>query len=148
MTGVDESAPVVARASVSVDAPLERVWATLSNIDEWPDWNPDVASAELHGPLEPGSEFTWKAGPGRIRSTLTRVDGPTDIAWTGRTMGIRAAHVYHLEEGDSGVTIQTEESWRGLLPRLLRPWMHKTLDRALRNGLDSAKRRCETEPHE
>jgi hypothetical protein len=132
---VDRSSPVVGRAEAEVAASPEAVWELVAGIDRWPSWNPDVRSAELQGPLAPGSTFRWKAGPGTIVSTLRHVDRPREIGWTGRTMGIEAVHVYRLEPADGGTRVVSEESWSGLPARLLRGRMAKTLERSLEAGL-------------
>jgi len=61
--------------------------------------------------------------PGTITSTFQAVDQPTELARTGRTMGIPAIHVYRLrpsEQRPGRTIVSTEESWGGLLARLLR----------------------------
>lgn len=136
---IDRAAPVVTHDEITIQAPIATVWDMLTDIDAWPEWNRDVRSARLHGPLEAGTEFTWKAGPGTIRSTLVAVDPPHGIAWHGRTMGITARHVYRLEDLEGGVRVTTEESWQGFLPKLLGRSMQRTLDESIRRGLESAR---------
>jgi hypothetical protein len=65
-------------------------------------------------PVSPGSVFSWKAGPGRIESTIPRVGPPRLIAWTGTTLGIKAIHFWHLEPRNGGTFVRTEESYRDL----------------------------------
>ena len=115
----------------------------LTAIDRWPSWNPAVKSMAMQGPLTPGSVFRWKAGPAKITSTIRRVEPPRLIAWTGKTLGIRAIHVYGLEPRDGGTFVQTEESYSGLVARLLRGSLQKTLDRALADGLGYLKEEAE-----
>lgn len=83
----DKEAPVCSREEVVVTAPPETVWDVISKIDEWPRWNADIKEARIEGDLAPRTSFTWKAGPGTIRSTLREVDRPHVLGWTGRTMG-------------------------------------------------------------
>lgn len=142
---IDESAPVITSQSIEMNAPIETVWATISQIEQWPDWNPEIREVEVGGPIAPGTSFRWKAGPGTIRSTLQTVDAPTEISWQGKTMGITALHVYRLRQAGEVVNLSTEESWRGLLPRLLRSMMQKYLDESIRLGLIAAKTRAEAE---
>ena len=87
---VDGGAPVVSSAEAEIDAPIEHVWSILTAFERWPAWNPDVKSASLDGPVVEGATFCWKAGPSTISSTIVNLDGPRLIAWTGRTLGIRA----------------------------------------------------------
>jgi hypothetical protein len=39
-----------------------------------------------------------ESGPGTITSTIREIDAPRRIAWTGKTFGINATHVYRLED--------------------------------------------------
>jgi hypothetical protein len=143
MTTVNESAPVIAATETEIAATLERVWELLANIERWPTWNPDVRSVSLSGPVAPGTVFRWKAGPSGITSTLHEVDPPRTLAWTGRTMGIRAGHVYRIEDRDGRTHVWTQESWEGFLPRLLRGRMHRMLQASLDTGLAHLKAAAE-----
>jgi hypothetical protein len=97
----------------------------------------------IDGDVAPGMEFRWKAGPGTVTSTLQRVEQPKLIAWTGRTFGINAIHFYWLEPRDGGTFVRTEESYEGLVARLLRGSLQKTLDRTLADGLRYLKEELE-----
>ena len=136
-------APVRSSSQIDVAAPPKVVWEVLTSFERWPQWNPDVKSMSFNGPLAPGSEFRWKAGPGTIVSTLERVEPPRAIAWRGRTMSIKAMHEWRLEPRDGGTHVETEESFSGLLARLFRGPLQKTLDKSLSDGLEHLKREAE-----
>ncbi len=138
-----KDAPVSATAKLEVGAPLETVWGVLTAIDDWPSWNPDVKSSALDGPVAPGSTFRWKAGPGTISSTIEHVERPRLIAWTGKTLGIKAIHIWRLEQHNGHTLVETEESYEGLVARLLRRPLQTTLDRALNAGLEHLKAEVE-----
>jgi uncharacterized protein YndB with AHSA1/START domain len=140
---IASDAPVVSAYEIGIDAPIDRVWEALTAIDRWPEWNPDVKSASFDGPVEKGSSFRWKAGPGTITSRLEHVDRPRVVAWSGRTLGIRAVHVWRLESRDGGTLARTEESYDGLVARLLRRSLQKTLDNALVDGAGYLKAEAE-----
>ena len=135
MPVVNDDAPVVSRADGEIDAPVEDVWRILTAIDEGPTWNPDVASVSIDGPVAEGATFRWKAGPGTITSAVTHVEPPRLIAWTGRTFGISAVHVWRLEERGGGTHVCTEESYDGLVARMLRRSLQKKLDSTLTDGV-------------
>jgi uncharacterized protein YndB with AHSA1/START domain len=132
---VDEQAPVIGSSEGLVAAPSEVVWDVLTDFEGWPGWNPDVKAMTVEGAVAEGTKFRWKAGPGTIRSRVERLDRPRLAGWTGKTLGIDAVHVWHLEPRDGGTFVRTEESFSGFLPRLLRGRMQKTLDAALETGL-------------
>ena len=98
---------------------------------------------DLQGGIAEGTQFRWKAGPGTITSTIRRVEAPRLIAWTGKTLGINAMHEYHLEPRDGKTFVRTEESYEGLVARLLRRSLQKTLDTALEEGLRHLKAEAE-----
>jgi uncharacterized protein YndB with AHSA1/START domain len=142
-TGINPDAPVVGASEIEIDAAPEAVWEVLTAFERWPSWNADVKSMTAPGAVAPGSVFRWKAGPGTITSTILRVERPRLIAWTGKTLGIDAIHFWHLEPQDGGTLVRTEESYDGLVARLLRRTLQKTLDRALADGLGYLKREVE-----
>jgi uncharacterized protein YndB with AHSA1/START domain len=143
MTEVNDQAPVVGASEIEIAAAPEVVWDVLTAIDGWPSWNPQVKSASLEGEIAEGSVFRWKAGPGTITSTLRRVEPPRLIAWTGKTLGIDAIHVYFLEPRGGNTFVRTKESYEGLVARLFRGPLQKTLDKALDEGLQHLKAEAE-----
>lgn len=140
---VNKQAPVVGASETEIAADPELVWEVLTAIDRWPSWNPQVKSMDLQGAVAEGSQFRWKAGPGTITSTIRRVDPPRLIALTGKTLGIDAIHEYRLEPRDGQTLVQTEESYEGLVARLFRGPLQKTLDSALEEGLGYLKAEAE-----
>jgi uncharacterized protein YndB with AHSA1/START domain len=143
---VNREAPVVAADEIEVAASRQAVWDVLTDLESWPRWNSDVKSMSIDGPLATGTVFRWKAGPGTITSTIQDVQPPTLITWTGTTFGIKARHVYRLEPRGDGTLIHTEESYQGLVARLLRGSLQKTLERGLSDGLRSLKAEAERRP--
>jgi hypothetical protein len=143
VTGIDEQAPVVGASEIEIAVAPEVVWEVLTEFERWPSWNPDVKSLSMPGPVAEGSEFRWKAGPGTITSTIWRVEPPRVIAWTGRTLGIRAIHFWWLEPRDGKTFVRTEESYDGSVARLFRRPLRKALHRALEDGLRYLKAEAE-----
>lgn len=69
--------------------------------------------------------------------------GPGVIAWTGRTMGIDAVHVWRLESKGAETAVTTEESFQGLLVRLFPGAFHRMLSGALDTVLRDLKAAAE-----
>ncbi len=136
-------APVRGASEIEITAPPEVVWDVLTSIERWPSWNPSVKSVAMQGDLAEGSTFRWKAGPGTITSTIQRIEAPRLIAWTGKTLGIDAIHVHTLEPQAGKTLVRTEESYEGLVARLFRGPLQKTLDSALDDGLRYLKAEAE-----
>jgi hypothetical protein len=140
---INAQAPVVGSSEIEIAVAPEAAWAVLTAIGEWPSWNPAITSVSFEGELDEGSEFRWKAGPGTIRSTIRDLDAPWRIAWTGTSLGIKAIHVHTLERSNGGTLVRTEESYDGLVARLFRGRLQKTLDGALQSGLQHLKAEAE-----
>jgi hypothetical protein len=140
---INENAPVIASGEIEVAANASIVWDLMSSIDRWPEWNPDIKSASLHGELAAGSRFIWKSGHMTIASTILRVQVPYNLAWTGMTIGIKAVHIWRLEKRGEGVLVKTEESWDGLFPRVLRGPMQRMLKSSIDSGLLHLKAEAE-----
>lgn len=137
---------VSARTAGRIAAPIDTVWAYLSDIDHWSDWNPAVRSAWLLGPARAGTEFHWSAAGLRIRSRLTRLLPPTRISWTGRAPGLRARHDWVLRPAGRETYVETEEMFEGFIPRLLPELSERMLRRGLDQGLDALRTVAEANP--
>lgn len=140
---IDLDAPVQGSAAVFISAPIDLVWRVQADPGAWPRWNPDVQRVDFPGPLTPGTEFRWKAGGVGIVSRLEAVDPPRELGWTGRSFGLRAAHVWRFHEVDGGTRVETEESFSGLPARLFRTTFQRLLASSLEKGLQALREECE-----
>jgi uncharacterized protein YndB with AHSA1/START domain len=136
---IDRTAPVTADGETFVSAPPETVWAVMADLTSWPTWNHDVTSMEFDGRLQPGTTFRWRSGSASLTSTLQVVDAPREIGWTGTSMGIKAVHVFEFQPMDGGTLARSAESFRGLIPSVLRTYSRKLLRRGIENVLASLK---------
>jgi uncharacterized protein YndB with AHSA1/START domain len=136
---IDRDAPATAEGELQIAAPPETVWAVMTDLSSWPTWNHDVKSMTFEGQLEPGSVFRWKSGSASLVSTLQSVDPPREIGWTGISMGIHAVHVFHFEPNDGGTRARSAESFRGLIPSVLKKYSRKVLQRGIGGILGSLK---------
>jgi hypothetical protein len=139
----DRGAPVFSEGRIEVSASPEALWDVLADFEKWPTWNPDVDSVTLNGPVAKGTIFRWNAGPTRLVSTLQRVDRPRALGWTGRTMGVRAIHLWRFEPRPGGAVASMEESFDGAVAKLLRRRLQKQLDETTAKGLQALKRAAE-----
>ena len=136
---VNRTASVIAEAETEIAAPRERVWARLVDVERWPEWNHEVKRVELEGGLQVGSVFRWKAGPGTITSTFQAVDPPRHVAWSGKTLSLKAVHTWTLDPTETGTKVLTAESFEGAAARLLRRMFQSMLQTELEKGLQALK---------
>jgi uncharacterized protein YndB with AHSA1/START domain len=140
---IDKNAPLKARKEVVIDAPFDKVWAVLTGIDRWPEWQPDVSSAKLEGDLAVGSIFRWKAKGTKIASVLQILEPKRRIGWTGRSIGMKAVHTWVLDPRGNGTRVVTEESLSGWLPHVLKIFDSAFLEKSLMRSLQVLKTRVE-----
>lgn len=146
--GVDVSAPVVSRHSVTVTASADAVWRILTDIDAWTTWLPEIPYARLEtpGPLAPGSVFRWSAAGMEIESTIVQARPQERLVWRGYgdgPNGVLGVHVWALTPAGDGVEVSTEESFAGPPVDADPAQFQGGLDATLARWLDRLKRTAE-----
>ncbi len=161
-------APLRLAAEIRIHAPPERLWEILLDVERWPLWHrgihfatlragpdgegseepaqaPEFAAPEGHLRTPPeGTRMDWRADGMRLRSTLTLVRPPRVLEWTSRTLAAGAIHRWILTpEGDGVTVVHSEEVWEGLVVRLLRGTLLRTLRRSRTHWLEALKARAE-----
>ncbi|MVF23699.1 hypothetical protein EVC37_19090 [Methylocaldum sp. BRCS4] len=140
---IDRHAPLTARKEIVVAAPVDVVWNIHTDIERWPEWQPDISSISLEGTLAPGTLFRWKAQGLKITSTLQEVEPQRGIGWTGVALGMKAIHIWKFESQDNSTRVVTEESLSGWLARLLKLFDPAFLDKSLEASLRLLKAKAE-----
>jgi uncharacterized protein YndB with AHSA1/START domain len=113
---IDDQAFVKASGEVRIEAPVERVWALLSDVPGWPAWAPGVHDVQLDAGVTEDARFTWANGRSRMRSRFAVVDPCHELTWTGEAFGAGAVDRNVLEPtGDGATRVVTEESMAGPL---------------------------------
>jgi hypothetical protein len=141
---INENAPVIASAEVKIVAEPETVWDVMTDFDRWPEWNGDVTWVTFEGELKPGSHFKWKVGPGKIKSTLQFMDKPRLLVWKGKTLGIKAIHVWRIQPHNNCTLLVTRESWQGFVVHVFRRSLQKKLQKSIDTGLRYLKEETES----
>jgi hypothetical protein len=140
---INRKAPALASAEIEIEAPVARVWEVLTDIREWPSWNPSVSSVSMYGEFQPGTDFHWKADGVMIVSTLQEIEPQRRLLWTGRIPLIRATHLWEFQESEGQTRVKTEECFEGLLARVFSGTFSRMLGTSLEKGLQSLKHECE-----
>ena len=145
LNGIDETAPVITRDSIVIDAPLETVWAVHTDLASWPEWHPGVGRLELltEGELKPGSAFRWSAEGLEVTSTVRQVDPLHRLVWGGPANGIEGIHVWVFTAQPDGVLVSTEESWSGEPVLADLGYAQQALDASIAQWLRELKHRAE-----
>jgi hypothetical protein len=108
--------------AVEIEAPAERVWEVLTDLEAYPTWNPFIRRAA--GELRRGARIQVTVQPpGRsefsFEPTLIAVEPGRELRWLGH-LGVRGLfdgeHGFTIEPlGDNRVRFRHHEVMRGLL---------------------------------
>jgi hypothetical protein len=118
---VDPMAPIRARREIIIDAPVERVWARLSDVPSWgTNLEPGVKNITLERGVSVDGSFVRSNKGARMRATFAVVQPNTEIAWTGSAFGVKVVHRFELTPVNTNATkVVVEESMAGSLLALL-----------------------------
>ena len=124
---------------IDIEAPPATVWAILTDLDGWADWNPFITSSS--GTVAVGEKLTNRMEPpgGRaitFKPTVTVVEPERTLEWLGRLVvrGIfDGRHRFELEATPTGTRLIHTEHLSGVLVRFLK----KSLDTQTLAGFES-----------
>ena len=113
---IDDLAPISARCETIIDAPVERVWDTLSQPQRWHQFASEIHDVRLNDGVVEGGRFTWRNGKAKLSSRFAVVEPRRELTWTGAALGSKAVH-RHLVTPTNGdqTRLTTEESMAGPL---------------------------------
>jgi hypothetical protein len=117
-------------ATTWIDASPMKVWAILTDLSRYQDWNPFFREAA--GEIAVGRRIFLRAYPAggrpmKIRPTITAADAGAELGWAARLPGIIGGeHRFTLRPGNGGTLVVQSETFRGLLI----PFSGKALTRA------------------
>src|SRR5690606_1640407 len=110
MRSINNNAPVKCSKTITINASSEKVWAVITNIDNWATWQTDISKPKLNGELNTETTFDWKTGGAKINSTLHTVEPFKNFGWTGKTFGMFAIHNWTLTEAHGQTNVSVDES--------------------------------------
>ena len=114
------------RSEIDIEAPPEAVWAQLTDLAGYEDWNPFITRAV--GSAKPGDRLSLRMQPtgGRavtIRPRVTTAAGGSTFEWLGH-LGVPGIfdgrHRFELSRTPAGTHVVQRETFRGVLVRPLR----------------------------
>lgn len=143
MKSINNNAPVKCSKTITINASSEKVWAVMTNINNWASWQTDISKPKLNGELKPQTTFDWKTGGAKIHSTLHTVEPFNNFGWTGKTFGMFAIHNWTLTEKNEQTIVAVDESMEGFFAKLLKNSFNKNLEKGMQNWLDLLKLECE-----
>jgi len=115
--------PVHVRNELAMASYPEAVWAWLIRAQLWPTWYPNSANVQFLSGQPPdlalGTRFRWKTFGVTIESAVKEFVPYERLAWDGHGSGLDVYHAWLIIRTNQGCNVITEETQRGLLPRLV-----------------------------
>ena len=133
-------------ASLETKAPADRVWRVWSDVNRWPEWNPDMKESRLDGPLKLGATGMINTRSGGKHDVVVthyqegRSFELESTAMPGTKMAIRAT----VAPSGSGTTITQGFEPRGLLAPLVGPMMGGMILKTFNSVLNGLKQKVES----
>ena len=133
-------------ASLETTASPAKVWAVWSDVNRWPDWNPDMNESRIDGPLKLGATgmINTKSGGKHDVFVTHYQEGRSfeleSTALPGTKMAIRAS----ITPNGSGSRITQGFEPRGFLAPLVGPMMGGQILKTFNAVLGGLKKRVET----
>ena len=135
---------------IEIDAPAGRVWAILTDLGQYEEWNPFIRDAT--GDVKPGSRLSVSIEPpgGRamtFRPTVTLVSPGREFRWLGRFLmpGLfDGEHIFEVAPAGEGRTrLVQREQFRGVLVPLLWTGLATSTRQGFEAMNDALKKRAE-----
>ncbi len=119
-------------ATIDIEATPQRVWAILTDLAAYPQWNPFIRQAS--GQLSEGATLTLRMVPAQgramtFRPTVLAAQPGERLRWIGRMImpGIfDGTHEFALEDLGGHTRLTQSETFRGLLVPLARKTISQT----------------------
>ena len=135
-----ENAPIEAKKSIIINAPILKIWNILIDVDDWPNWYHYLSGSTISGKFEAGSKIEY-GGFFKHRLTIGVAEPPKTVSLYGTYIGFQAITIWQMEMLSKNQTRVTfsESSDGGLLSVLysnsqlknhLIKWLAKLKDKA------------------
>lgn len=133
--------------TITINAPIEKVWALNTGIENWPSLMTTVTSVKRldDGPLRPGSTALIKQ-PGQRSTvwTVTDVEPHRFFAWNAKTMGMSMRATHSLVQTGDAVTNALGIEMSGRLAAIFGRIVSRSVRKVIKTENESFKRAAET----
>jgi hypothetical protein len=138
---------MVIEESISINASVEKVWKTFTDLTCWVNWNSvlkDIAAE--HSTIQKGDTFTCSLRPFvfpvQFESLIEEVVPHERVVWSGSKYGIFARHVFIFQKTDDCVQVLSTETFKGItienLKFIFPGWRIRELTQSLLRDLKMA----------
>jgi uncharacterized membrane protein len=134
--------------SIDIDAPQQRVWDVLTDVEAWPQRIETVDTVELltPGPIGQGSRVRLKQPKLGVGTwAITVWEAPSYFEWTQKTAGITSIAGHRVDGlDDNRARLALTLDMRGLLSPVIALFFRKLTDDYMTLEVEGMKRAAES----
>ena len=132
--------------SIAIDAPPERVWAVMRDVERWPEWTASITSITRidGGPLAVGSRVVIRQPKLPVNySDVTELEPNRGFTWVSRSPGVVATARHEIEPLASGSRVTLSVHFGGALGWFVGRLVRRLTERYIAMEAEGLKRRSE-----
>ncbi len=109
-------------AETVINAPAEKIWSVLTDVQNFPEWEPNVTKVEGRAALGEKITVHTKFSERAFPVTVSEFVPEKRMVWSsGMPLGLfKGARTFTLTPVDGGIKVKTREEFSGLLLPLFR----------------------------
>lgn len=132
--------------TVSIDAPPDKVFAVLCDVERWPEWTSTMLSVKRldGGPFRVGS--TAEVRQPKLRPAVwevTEMEPGRNFNWTARSPGVRMRAEHRVDPEGAGCRVVLTFQLSGLMAPLVARLYGSLIDEYVTTESLGLKKRCE-----
>ena len=110
---------MVIEESIFINAPVEKVWQTFTDLTCWVNWNSVLKEIAAENPsIQKGNTFTCSIRPFvfpvKFESLIEEVVPYERVVWSGSKYGIFARHVCIFQRTEDRAQVLSAETFKGI----------------------------------
>jgi uncharacterized membrane protein len=132
--------------NVMIAAPVERVWAVLTELERWSDWTPSIRSIERLSPGPLGVDSRVRVRQPGLLPAVWRVTDYRDrkrFTWVSHSPGTRVTASHRVLPAKNGSQVELIMEFRGVLGRLISRVARPLINYFLSLEISGLKTHCE-----
>jgi len=135
--------------TVDIDAPPERVWDVMIDVEKWPEWTPSMSSLRRLDPGEPreGSRVRIKQpGLAPTTMTITHIERDKCFTWRAKAPGLEVTATHTITKKGAGSQVVLSLYFDGLVGGIIARATRSLNERYIAYEAAGLKKRSEHPP--